>query len=271
MSELPTLKDTIIDMLKRDSVPCMETGPLSSDKEEKTTPADRAYLASWLEHAENPIWSKILASAQRLDRRRSYTWLVWLVLRVRRLAESVRSGADPMLEFRQKERKALLELADKAAAIADYYRQQEKQDIASWYAEFLRPVPELLRLHEKQAKLFRQLAGEEPKPTVPPLRQDRRKGRVGLRQRRAFITLMFRELYYRAWPRSISPMWTLLLPSLASRFSRSTRKSSAGPLSRPPKRGVARSGRFLRKSLRRVRSIKPTCHPLKGVRARSVR
>jgi hypothetical protein len=120
-------------------------------------------------------------------------------LKINRLAESVRSGTDPILELRQKQRQELFELADKADVLATHYRQQEDQEIVSYYAEFFRPMHELKELHQKEAKFFRRRAGEEPKPTVVPIRQDRRQGRTGLRMRRAFICLMSTELDPALW------------------------------------------------------------------------
>jgi hypothetical protein len=93
----------------------------------------------------------------------------------------------------------LLELADKADALAAYYRQQEDQEIVAFYAKSFRPVRELNEPHQKEAKFFRRRAGEEPKPTVVPIRQDRRQGRSGLRKRRAFICLMSKELDRALW------------------------------------------------------------------------
>jgi hypothetical protein len=201
MSESPSLKQTIIGMLKRDRVPSMEASSVNTDNEESATAGDRAYLASWLEgDVDDPIWSKILAAAQKYcSYRLSYTWLVRIVLRAKRQAESVRFGDDPILELRQKKRQELLELAAKAQALADYYRQEKDQNVVSCYVDYLRPVGELSRRQQLEANMFRQRAGEEPAPTVAPIRQDRRRGRTGLRQRRAFIRLIFTELEYAIW------------------------------------------------------------------------
>ena len=54
---------------------------------------------------------------------------------------------------------------------------------------FLR-IQQLRELHEREAQLLRQRAGREPRPMIHISRQDRGKGRGGVRQVRAFIELM---------------------------------------------------------------------------------
>jgi hypothetical protein len=80
-----------------------------------------------------------------------------------------------------------------AEALATYFSQLDEES-AAWYNEFVHPVKEMVRLHRKQAKAFRERAGDEPKRTMPVIRQDRGRGQSGLRVRRAFIGLIAAEL-----------------------------------------------------------------------------
>jgi hypothetical protein len=58
----------------------------------------------------------------------------------------------------------------------------------------LLPISDLVKLHQKEADILRERAGEEPQPTVPVIRQNRRGTHCGLRARRAFIDLMAEEI-----------------------------------------------------------------------------
>jgi hypothetical protein len=179
----------------------------------KLSVADRAYLRRWADdYADDPIWEEILADARdydQLPRQSMHSQLIEYALRVRRMAESIKSGDDPDLRERQERRVKLLSLAEKADDLARYYREAEKYSgIAMFYQRFLvmpvmseqeavpRVEPPFLRvqqlreLHEREAQLLRQRAGREPRPMIHLSRQDRGKGRRGLRQVRAFIELM---------------------------------------------------------------------------------
>jgi hypothetical protein len=195
MSESLTLRETIIEILQYGSVPSLNTRRWLSEGVERTTAADRAYLAPWLKHVDDPIWSKILIAAQLGDPHLSYLWLVWIALRANRRAESACSGTDPLLERQQKERRDCLEAVDRFEWLDDFYGRIPP-DIAAKYAMFFRPVDTSRLALRGEAAFWRRCAGREPKPIAPPTRQDRRGGRTDLRRRRAFITLMREELEY---------------------------------------------------------------------------
>jgi hypothetical protein len=83
-----------------------------------------------------------------------------------------------------------LELAKKADDLANYYKWAEKYSgIAMFFYRFLKPVAELEELHRREAALFRHRTRRPPKPSVRISRQDRSKGRKGLRKINAFIDL----------------------------------------------------------------------------------
>jgi hypothetical protein len=180
---------------------------------DKLDAADCAYLRRWADdYADDPIWEEILADARdydQLPRRSMHSQLIEYALRVRRMAQSMKLGEDPNLRERQEQRAELLALAEKADDLARYFRKAEKYSgIAMFYQQFLvmpvmpeqeavlRVEPPFLRvqqlreLHEREAQLLRQRAGREPQPMIHISRQDRGKGRRGLRQVRAFIELM---------------------------------------------------------------------------------
>jgi hypothetical protein len=192
MSQTPSLLETINAMLTRNTVPSIGGRWVDHKKEEEATPVDRAFLESWRNHVGDPIWSKTLTALQTLVPHETYAWIVVKGLRVNRLAEGMRSG-DWFFERRQMERQELLDRADMAEALATYFSQLDGES-AAWFDEFLHPVQTLVKLHLREAKLLRERAGDEPKPTVPAARQDRRKGEAGLRVRRAFISLMAEDL-----------------------------------------------------------------------------
>jgi hypothetical protein len=119
------------------------------------------------------------------------------------IAESVKSGDDPILRERQKQRAELLALAEKADDLAQYFQETEKYSgIAMFFQRFLvlpvqpeqeavpRVEPPFLRvqqlreLHQREAQLLRQLAARVPKPTTFISREK------GKRHVTAFIHLM---------------------------------------------------------------------------------
>jgi hypothetical protein len=188
---------------------------LKSDKfyGEKLDAADRPFLRRWADdYADDPIWEEILADARaygQLPHQSLHSQLIEYVLRVRGLAEGMRSGDDPILRERQKHRAKLLALAEKAHDLARYYQEAEKYSgIAEFYQRFpvlpvlpeqeavrhdkpqVLQVQQLRELHEREAELLLQRAGREPQSMIHISRQDRGKGSKGLRQVRAFIEMM---------------------------------------------------------------------------------
>jgi hypothetical protein len=174
---------------------------------DKLDAADRAYLRKWADNcADDPIWEDIVADARTQGRWPSKTihsTVIWYALEARRIAESVKSGDDPILREKQKQRAELLALAEKADDLAQYFQETEKYSgIAMFFQRFLvlpvqseqeavpRVEPPFLRvqqlreLHEREAKLLRQRAARVPKPTTFISREK------GKRHVTAFIHLM---------------------------------------------------------------------------------
>jgi hypothetical protein len=189
-----SLRGTILRVLERGGLVGLGIGLLEDiDEDNKLTDTDRAFLTKWLASADDAIWSGILDTGQPAELYPHYTfpYLVRFALRINRRAESGRFGGDMVFEAQQQRHKRLLDLADKAAELAQFFREQAKISYRlEQYEEELRPLPELIALHDAQARFLRKSAGPAPKPTLAPPRQDRRKGRTGLRKRRLFTTLM---------------------------------------------------------------------------------
>jgi hypothetical protein len=151
-------------------------------------------LVPWLNHVDDPIWSKILFAAQADDPHLTYRWLVWIALRANRRAESACVGTDPLLERQRSERRDLLGAVDRLEWLVGFYGRIDPE-LAARYMKVIHPVDAWRATLQGEANLLRKRAGREPKP-VAPTRQDRRSGRTDLRRRRAFITLMREELEY---------------------------------------------------------------------------
>jgi hypothetical protein len=179
-------------MLARNKVPSIGGRWIDLKKDEDSTPVDRASLESWRNHIDDPIWSRTLAAFQIYFPPTTYQRIVAKALLANRMAEGMRTG-DYFFEQRQKERQKLLDLADMAEGLATYFGQLD-EETAAWYEEDLHPVQKLVKLHLREAHFLRRYAGDEPQPTVPMIRQDRRGGQSGLRVRRAFIRLMAKEI-----------------------------------------------------------------------------
>jgi hypothetical protein len=157
------------------------------------TETDRAFLTKWLNSADDRIWSAILDSGQPPDvfPRHTFSALVRFALKNNRLAESGRFGGDLVFAAQFERHRRLLDLGDKAAELARFFRAQARfSSRVKKYEKELRPLPELIALHDALERFLRESAGPAPKPTITPSRQDRRKGSTGLRKRRLFITLM---------------------------------------------------------------------------------
>jgi hypothetical protein len=157
--------------------------------------ADKEHLKRWADHGDNVVWAKIEADADAwgiIPTGTARETVIRYSLATRRIAEGVTSGHDPSLEEKKRQRESLLELADKADALAKYYAEAEKfGGIAMFYQRFLNPLSELRGLHEQEAVLLRQRAGKEPTPTTFVSRQSGGKGRrIHSRQYNAFMFLM---------------------------------------------------------------------------------
>jgi hypothetical protein len=164
-------------------------------KEKGLSDADKSHLKRWAteDYRDNPIWQKLETAARErnvLPMNSFYLGLVKETLYMRGRAESVASGTDFDLRHNQRLHQWQVELAKKAEDLADYYKWAEGYSgIAMFFNRFLRPVGELEELHRREAELFRQRARRPPKPGIRVSRQDRSKGRKGLRKVNAFIDL----------------------------------------------------------------------------------
>jgi hypothetical protein len=163
-------------------------------KEKGLSDSDRAHLKRWASnnYPENSIWQKLESAARErslLPMHSFYFGLVKEGLYMRGRAESAATGIDFDLRHNQRLHQWQLELAKKADDLADYYKwAEEYSGIAMFFYRFLRPVAELEDLHRREAALFRQ-RNRTPKPGVRASRQDRSRGRKGLRKINAFIDL----------------------------------------------------------------------------------
>ena len=164
-------------------------------KEKGLTDSDRAHLKRWAsdDYPDNPIWQKLEGAARErslLPMSSFYYGSVKECLYMRGRAESVASGIDFDLRHNQRLHQWQLELAKKADDLADYYKwAEEYSGIAMFFYRFLRPVGELEELHRREAALFRQRTSRPPKSGVRVSRQDRSRGRKGLRKINSFIDL----------------------------------------------------------------------------------
>jgi hypothetical protein len=164
-------------------------------KENGLSDADRAHLKRWAseDYRDNPIWQKLETAARArsiLPMNSFYMDFVKESLYMRGRAESVASGINFDLRHNRRLHQWQLELAKKAEDLADYYKWAEDYSgIAMFFYRFLRPVGELEELHRREAALFRQRTRLPPKPGLRVSRQDRSKGRKGLRKVNAFIDL----------------------------------------------------------------------------------
>lgn len=181
-------------MLARNRVPKTEGRTWIALEEVEATSADRAFLEAWRKRADDPVWSRTVAAVQaHFPRRGAARWIAMMALRTNRWADDAGFGVDSFFDLAREERQKLLELADKAEALAKYFRDLDEMTADHFYG-FPLPVEGMANLHLKQSERLRALAGNEPKPTVPLSRQDRRGEHSGLRARRAFIQLIHKEL-----------------------------------------------------------------------------
>ncbi len=171
-------------------------------KEKGLSDADKSHLQRWAseDYRDSPIWPELETAARKrnmLPMNSFYFDLVKECLYMRGRAESVASGIDFDLRHNQRLHQWQVDLAEKAEDLADYYKWAEGYSgIAMFFYRFLRPLGELEELHRREAALFRQRTRSRPKPGVRVSRQDRSKGRKGLRKVNAFIDLANEYLKY---------------------------------------------------------------------------
>jgi hypothetical protein len=172
-------------------------------KDKNLTEADRSHLIRWSadSYPDDPSWDRLADAARargRLPAHSIYSSIIREALFMRHYAERVQSGTDLGLRERQQQYEHLLELAKKADDLAEYYKWAEAYSgIAAFFMRFLKPISELHDFHRKEAALLRQSAGRPPKPVVRVSRQDRSRGRKGLRKIIAFIDNA--DFFLREW------------------------------------------------------------------------
>jgi hypothetical protein len=117
--------------------------------------------------------------------------LVRYALRANRAAESGRFGGGLVFEARRKRRQERLEYAECARKLVQYLRPRRRnEEIAARFRDGYCALDELIPCLEAAVSVLEKMAGPPPTTAVTPPRQDRRRGRTGLRKRRLFITSM---------------------------------------------------------------------------------
>jgi hypothetical protein len=115
MSQTPSLSEAIEALLASNEVPSIGGEYVNHQKREDATAVDRAFLESWRNRADDPIWSTALVTIRTYYRPYTpYVWMVARALRANRMAEGARAGVDILFEQRQNERRELFDLAGMA-------------------------------------------------------------------------------------------------------------------------------------------------------------
>ena len=167
------------------------------------TKVDRAHLERWVSeaHRHDAIWRRLNVAAEgrgMLPRGSTYLSIIEEALFMRQCAERAQSGIDFDLRERQQYHQRHLDLAKKAEDLADYFMWAAGYSgIAAFFNRFFKPVGELEELHRKEAEILRKRAGRPPTSSLRISRQDRSKGRKGLRKINAFIGLA--DCFMRDW------------------------------------------------------------------------
>ncbi len=103
MSQTPSLRETIDAMLASNKVPRIGGQSLDPNEREDLTPVDRAFLESWRDHADDPIWPSTLVTIRTYYRPyTSYSWMVARALWANRMAEGADASVDIVLEQRRR-------------------------------------------------------------------------------------------------------------------------------------------------------------------------
>jgi hypothetical protein len=161
----------------------------------RLTKADRDHLERWASqgHSYEDIWRRLAVAAELhglLPPNSMYETIVREALFMRATAESAQSGIDFNLRERQQYYERHLDLAKKSDELADYYRWAAGYSgIANFFSRFFKPVGDLEDFHRREAEILRRHAGRLPKSSLRTSRQDRSKGRTGLRKVNVFIDL----------------------------------------------------------------------------------
>jgi hypothetical protein len=195
MTKVSTLRKVILRFLECGGVLGLGLGLLEDrEADNKLTDTDRVFLTKWLALADDPIWPGIVAGADHLphvDPPYTFPILVRYALRANRAAESGRFGGDLVLEARRKRHQQRLEYAECARRLEQYLRPwRRNEEIAARFKEGYCPLDELIPRLEAAVSVLEEMAGPPPTAAITPPRQDRRRGRTGLRKRRLFITSM---------------------------------------------------------------------------------
>jgi hypothetical protein len=195
MTKVSTLREVILRFLERGGVLGLGLGLLEDrEADNRLTDIDRAFLTKWLALADDSIWPGIVAGADHsphLEPHYTFPFLVRYALRANRAAESGRFGGDLILEARGKRRQERLEYAECARRLAQYLRPRRRnEEIAARFKDGYCALEELIPCLEAAVSVLEKMAGPPPTTAITPPRQDRRRGRTGLRKRRLFITSM---------------------------------------------------------------------------------
>jgi hypothetical protein len=195
MAKVSTLRDVILRFLERGELSRLGLGLLEdAPADDKLTDTDRTFLTKWLALADDPIWPEIISGADHWphsDPPYTFPILVRYALRANRAAESGRFGRDLVLEARRKRRDERLEYAECARRLVQYLRPRRRNEaIAARFTDGYCALDELIPCLEAAVSVLEKMAGPPPATAITPPRQDRRRGRTGLRKRRLFITSM---------------------------------------------------------------------------------
>jgi hypothetical protein len=172
-------------------------------RDRNITRADRAHLERWASEGRrhDAIWRRLDVAAEArgmLSPGSTYLSIIKEALSIRQYAESAQSGINFVLRERQQYHQRHLDLAKNAEDLADYYRWAAGYSgIVAFFSRFFRPVDELEDFHRKEAEILRRRAGRPPTSSLRISRQDRSKGRTGLRKINAFIDLA--DCFMRDW------------------------------------------------------------------------
>ncbi len=172
-------------------------------RDQNITKADRAHLERWVNegHRHDAIWRRLSDAAEvrgMLPSGSAYLSIIKQALSMRQSAERAQSGIDFDLRERQQYYQRHLDLAKKAEDLADYFRWAAGYSgIVAFFDRFFKPVSELEELHRKEAEFLRRRAGRPPTASLRISRQDRSKGRKGLRKINMFIALA--NSFLREW------------------------------------------------------------------------
>jgi hypothetical protein len=168
-------------------------------------PDDCGFFERWIAQADDPVFERLGADIMAHgevdgDLRVIYGVLVSLARSARWTAQDVKTGIDPMQQRAQRERDGLLKLADKADDLAKFCRGSGLTGLAYLMSpqvaldSLLRErdvmsLQQLGELHEREAKLLRQLASQDLQRTPTRISRERPRRETG-----AFMYLMVQHM-----------------------------------------------------------------------------